>query len=386
MKRVYMDNNATTKVDEEVLQTMIPYFSEYYGNPSSIHRIGQEVRKAVEDARDTVAGIFEVEPSELIFTSCATEANNMAIRGVARAYKHRGNHIITTAIEHDSVLNTCKSLEKEGFDVTYLPVDSYGTVNVEVLKNAIRPDTILISIMHANNEIGTIQPIEELGALAKERKIFFHVDAVQSVGKLSVKPKKMNIDIMTLSGHKFYGPKGIGAMYVRKGIKIEKIITGGHQERARRPGTENVPGIIGLAAALKKSVANMEEEFAREKELRDYMENRIKEEIPEIIINGHPQKRTPGTLSVTIKYVEGESILLNLDLKGIAVSSGSACTSGSLDPSHVILAIGVPIEHAHGTIRFSLGRYNTKEEVDYVLEQLVPIVAKLRAMSPFWNK
>lgn len=386
MKRVYMDNNATTKVDEEVLQAMIPFFTQYYGNPSSIHRDGQEVRKAVEDARDTVAEILGVEASEVMFTSCATEANNIAVRGVSRAYRHRGNHIITTSIEHDSVLNTFKSMEKEGFDVTYLPVDQYGLVDIETLKKSIKENTILVSIMHANNEIGTIQPVAEIGALLKEKKIFFHVDGVQSVGKIEVKPKQMNIDILTMSGHKFYGPKGIGAMYIRKGIKIEKIITGGHQERARRPGTENVPGIIGLAAALKKAVANMDEEFKREKELRDYMEKQIKEKIPEIIINGHPEKRTPGTLSVTIKYVEGESILLNLDLKGVSVSSGSACTSGSLDPSHVILAIGVPIEYAHGTIRFSLGRFNTKEDIDYVLGILPPIIDRVRSMSPFWNR
>lgn len=385
MKRVYMDNNATTKVDNEVLQAMLPYFTELYGNPSSIHRIGQEVRKGIEDSRETISKLLNINASELIFTSCATEANNMAIRGITKAYKAKGNHIITTQIEHDSVLNTFKSLEKEGFEVTYLPVDKDGIVDLETLKNSIKESTILVSVMHANNEIGTIQPVEEVAKILKDKKILFHVDAVQTVGRIPVSPKEIGADLLTFSGHKFYGPKGIGGLYVRNGVKLSKIITGGHQERARRPGTENTPGIIGMSKALEVAYRNMEEEFKREKELRDYFEKSILEKIPEIIINGHKEKRTPGTLSVTIKYVEGESILLNLDLKGVAVSSGSACTSGSLDPSHVILAIGVPIEHAHGTIRFSLGRFTTKEEVDYAIEILPPIVERVRSMSPFWN-
>jgi cysteine desulfurase len=310
----------------------------------------------------------------------------MAIRGVAKAYKEKGNHIITSVIEHHAVLNTCNALEKEGFEVTYLPVKENGIIDIEELKKAIKPTTILITIMHGNNEIGTIQPIEEIGALAKANKILFHTDAVQTMGKIEIKPKAMNIDLLTFSGHKFYGPKGIGALYIRKGIKLDKIMTGGHQERGRRPGTENVPGIVAMAKALEISVESMKEEWDREKKLRDYLESALVEKIPEVIVNGDKEKRLAGTLNLTIKYVEGESILLNLDLKGIAVSSGSACTSGSLDPSHVILAIGVPIEHAHGSIRFSIGRFNTKEEIDYVIETLPPIVEKIRNMSPFWNK
>lgn len=385
MKRVYLDNNATTKTDERVLQALLPYFTEHYGNPSSIHRIGQEVRKAVEDARETIVKILGIEASELIFTSGATEANNMAIKGYARTHKEKGNHIITSQIEHESVLQTCKILEEEGFEVTYLPVDADGIVKLDDLKNAIKKETILITIMHANNEIGTIQPVEEIGKIAKEHKIAFHVDAVQTVGKISVKPKLIGADMISFSGHKFYGPKGIGGLYIKKGLKVGKLLTGGHQERTRRPGTENTPGIVGMAKALEIAAETMEEEFKREKELRDYFESYIKENIPEIIFNGHREKRLPGTLSITIKYVEGESILLNLDLKGIAVSSGSACTSGSLDPSHVILALGVPIEFAHGTIRFSLGRYNTKEEIDYVISLLPGIISKIRNMSPFWK-
>ncbi|BDU49723.1 cysteine desulfurase NifS [Haliovirga abyssi] len=385
MKEVYFDNNATTKVDERVFEAMLPYFVDNYGNPSSIHRVGQKVRKKIEDSRDIISNLLKINPNELIFTSCGTESNNIAIKGVARAYKNRGKHIITSVIEHPSVLNTCKALEKEGFEVSYIPIDDKGIVNLEKLKEAIREDTILISIMHGNNEIGTVQPIKEIGAIAKENKIFFHVDAVQTIGKMELNIKENNISLLSFSGHKFYGPKGIGGLYVKNGIKLEKVLTGGHQERNRRPGTENVASIVGMTKALELSYENMEEESKREKELRNYFEEEIVKKIPELILNGDREKRLPGTSSVTIKFVEGESILLNLDFKGIAVSSGSACTSGSLEPSHVVLALGVPMEHAHGTIRFSLGRYNTKEEVDYVLEVLPPIVEKIRSMSPFWN-
>ncbi|WP_372339421.1 cysteine desulfurase NifS [Haliovirga abyssi] len=364
---------------------MLPYFVDNYGNPSSIHRVGQKVRKKIEDSRDIISNLLKINPNELIFTSCGTESNNIAIKGVARAYKNRGKHIITSVIEHPSVLNTCKALEKEGFEVSYIPIDDKGIVNLEKLKEAIREDTILISIMHGNNEIGTVQPIKEIGAIAKENKIFFHVDAVQTIGKMELNIKENNISLLSFSGHKFYGPKGIGGLYVKNGIKLEKVLTGGHQERNRRPGTENVASIVGMTKALELSYENMEEESKREKELRNYFEEEIVKKIPELILNGDREKRLPGTSSVTIKFVEGESILLNLDFKGIAVSSGSACTSGSLEPSHVVLALGVPMEHAHGTIRFSLGRYNTKEEVDYVLEVLPPIVEKIRSMSPFWN-
>lgn len=385
-KRIYFDNNSTTQVDPNVLEVMIPYFVEKYGNPSSIHRIGQEIRKDIEEAREKVSEILGIKPGELTFTGSGTESDNMAIIGAARANKEKGKHIITSNIEHAAVISACKLLEKEGFDVTYLPVREDGIVNIDDFKSALREDTILVTIMHANNEIGTIQPIKEIGEITKEKKILFHVDAVQSVGKLRFKPKEWNIDMLSFSGHKFHGPKGIGGLYIRNGIKMDKLIVGGHQERNRRPGTENIPAIIGMTKALEIANAHLEEAAEREKALRDDLEKKLVERIPEVIVNGDKEKRLPGTLSLTIKYVEGESILLNLDLKGVAVSSGSACTSGSLEPSHVVLAIGVPMEHAHGTIRFSLGKYNTQEEVDYVADILPEIVAKIRSMSPFWNK
>ncbi len=385
-KRIYFDNNSTTQVDPNVLEVMIPYFVEKYGNPSSIHRIGQEIRKDIEEAREKVSEILGIKPGELTFTGSGTESDNMAIIGAARANKEKGKHIITSNIEHAAVISACKLLEKEVFDVTYLPVREDGIVNIDDFKSALREDTILVTIMHANNEIGTIQPIKEIGEITKEKKILFHVDAVQSVGKLRFKPKEWNIDMLSFSGHKFHGPKGIGGLYIRNGIKMDKLIVGGHQERNRRPGTENIPAIIGMTKALEIANAHLEEAAEREKALRDDLEKKLVERIPEVIVNGDKEKRLPGTLSLTIKYVEGESILLNLDLKGVAVSSGSACTSGSLEPSHVVLAIGVPMEHAHGTIRFSLGKYNTQEEVDYVADILPEIVAKIRSMSPFWNK
>lgn len=385
-KRIYFDNNSTTQVDPKVLDAMLPYFVEKYGNPSSIHRIGQEIRKDIEEAREKIAEILGIKPGELTFTGSGTESDNMAIIGAARANREKGKHIITSNIEHAAVTSACKVLEKEGFDVTFLPVREDGIVNIDDFKKALRDDTILVTIMHANNEIGTIQPIKEIGEITKEKNILFHVDAVQSVGKIRFKPKEWNIDMMSFSGHKFHGAKGIGGLYIRNGIKVDKLIVGGHQERNRRPGTENIPGIIGMAKALEIADAHLEEAAAREAALRDDLEKKLVERIPEVIVNGRKDKRLPGTLSLTIKYVEGESILLNLDLKGVAVSSGSACTSGSLEPSHVVLAIGVPMEHAHGTIRFSLGKYNTQEEVDYVADILPEIVAKIRSMSPFWNK
>ena len=385
-KKIYFDNNSTTQVDPKVLEAMLPYFVEKYGNPSSIHRIGQEIRKDIEEAREKIAEILGIKPGELTFTGSGTESDNMAIIGAARANREKGKHIITSNIEHAAVTSACKVLEKEGFDVTFLPVREDGIVNIDDFKKALRDDTILVTIMHANNEIGTIQPIQEIGEITKEKKILFHVDAVQSVGKIRFKPKDWNIDMMSFSGHKFHGAKGIGGLYIRNGIKVDKLIVGGHQERNRRPGTENIPGIIGMAKALEIADAHLEEGAVREAALRDDLEKKLVERIPEVIVNGKKDKRLPGTLSLTIKYVEGESILLNLDLKGVAVSSGSACTSGSLEPSHVVLAIGVPMEHAHGTIRFSLGKYNTQEEVDYVADILPEIVAKIRSMSPFWNK
>ncbi|OQY07505.1 MAG: cysteine desulfurase NifS [Fusobacteriia bacterium 4572_132] len=383
---VYLDNNSTTKVDKEVLKTMMPYFTENYGNPSSIHKFGQKNRKVLEEARENIAKLLKIKSNELIFTGSGTESNNLAIRGVAEAYRDRGNNIITSTIEHPSVLNTCKELEKEGFEITYISVDKNGKVNLEELKNAIKTTTILISIMHANNEIGTIQDINKIGEIAKKNKILFHSDVVQSMGKFKINPKENNIDLLSFSGHKFYGPKGIGGLYIRNGVKLKKVIAGGHQERNRRPGTENVPAIIGMAKAIEIAYENMNNHNKKEKELRDYLESELIKRIPEVKVNAESVERLPGTLSFTIKYVEGESILLNLDMKGIAVSSGSACASGSLDPSHVILAIGVPIEDAHGTLRFSIGKYNTKEEIDYVIKELPPIVEKIRSMSPFWNE
>ncbi|GLI57485.1 cysteine desulfurase NifS [Propionigenium maris DSM 9537] len=384
--KVYLDNNATTKVDEKVLEAMLPYFGEVYGNPSSMHGFGQESNKAMEEARKTIADILGVEASELVFTASGTESDNMAIRGVARAYKRRGNHIITSCIEHPAVRNTCKDLEKEGYEVTYLSVDENGLVDLEELKAAIKRETILITVMHANNEIGTIQPIEEIAKIANEKKIVFHTDAVQSAGKLKLKPKEMGIDLLTISGHKFYGPKGMGLLYIKQGTRLGKVITGGGQERKRRPGTSDVPGIVGMATALKAAVAHQEEECKRLSELRDYFEEELLKKVPEIVINAKGAPRLPGTSSVTFKYLEGESILLSLNYKGIAVSSGSACSSDELQASHVLLGIGIPVEFAHGTIRFSLGKYNTKEEIDYVLAELPPIIERLRMISPLWGE
>lgn len=384
--KVYLDNNATTKVDEKVLEAMLPYFGEVYGNPSSMHGFGQESNKAMEEARKTIADILGVEASELVFTASGTESDNMAIRGVARAYKRRGNHIITSCIEHPAVRNTCKDLEKEGYEVTYLSVDENGLVDLEELKAAIKRETILITVMHANNEIGTIQPIEEIAKIANEKKIVFHTDAVQSAGKLRLKPKEMGIDLLTISGHKFYGPKGMGLLYIKQGTRLGKVITGGGQERKRRPGTSDVPGIVGMATALKAAVAHQDEECKRLSELRDYFEEELQKKVPEIVINAKGAPRLPGTSSVTFKYLEGESILLSLNYKGIAVSSGSACSSDDLQASHVLLGIGIPVEFAHGTIRFSLGKYNTREEIDYVLAELPPIIERLRMISPLWGE
>jgi cysteine desulfurase len=386
MRRVYLDNNATTQMDKEVLEAMLPYFTEIYANPSSMHRFGQEAKKPVDQARRLLADLLGIEDNELVFTASGTESNNLAIRGVAKAYRRRGNHIITSSIEHPSVRNTCKALEKEGYEVTYLPVDVKGLVDLDALKKSIKRETILITVMHANNEVGTVQPVEEIGKIAKENKIVFHVDAVQTVGKLPVKPKDMGIDLLSFSGHKFYGPKGIGGLFIRKGTRLGKVITGGSQENKRRPGTTNVPAIIGMAKALEIAYRNMEEECRREEELRDYFEEKILEKVPEIVINGKGAPRLPGTSSIMFKYLEGESILLSLDYKGIAVSSGSACSSDDLQASHVLLAMGILPEFAHGTIRFSLGRFNIKEDIDYVVEELPNVIARLRMMSPLWDE
>ena len=383
--KVYLDNNATTKVDEEVVKAMIPYFSEYYGNPFSLHLFGNETGLAVTQARQTIADILKAKPNEIIFTASGSEADNLAIRGIAKAYKHRGKHIITSTIEHPAVKNTFMDLMEDGFEITMVPVDENGVMIMDEFKKALREDTILVSVMHANNEVGSFQPIEEIAKITKERKIIFHVDAVQTMGKVEIYPEKMGIDLLSFSGHKFHAPKGIGVLYKRDGVRLARIITGGNQEGKRRPGTSNVPYIVGLAKALQMAVANMKEEWKREETLRDYFEDEVSKRIPEIKINGKGARRLPGTSSITFKYLEGESMLLNLSLKGIAVSSGSACSSDSLQPSHVLLAMGVPAEFAHGTLRFSLSKYTTKEEIDYTIESLVEIIGKLRELSPLWK-
>lgn len=386
MKTVYFDNAATTKLDEKVLESMMPYFGENYGNASSIYKLARDARKAVEESREKIAKIINCKPSEIYFTAGGSESDNTAIKGIARNYKNKGNHIITSKIEHPAVLDSCKELENEGFEVSYISVDENGIINLEELKRAIRPTTILITVMFANNEIGTIEPIKEIGEIAKENNIYFHTDAVQAMGSLKIDVKELNIDSLSMSSHKFYGPKGVGALYVRDGVGFKKYISGGHQEKNKRAGTENVPGIVGMASALELAYSEVDEHNAKIKELRDYYEKEIEEKIPYIKMNGDREKRLPGNSNISFRFIEGEGLLLNLDLKGICASSGSACTSGSLDPSHVLLAIGLPHEIAHGSLRISIGKYNTKEEVDYLIEQLVEIVNRLREMSPLWEK
>ncbi len=382
MQTVYFDNSATTKIDEEVVKTMLPYLSENYGNASSIYKIGRESRKAVEEAREKVAQILGCEPIEIYFTAGGSESDNTAIKGIAHSYRQKENHIITSKIEHPAVLETCKQLENEGFEISYISVDENGIINLEELKNAIKPTTTLISIMFANNEIGTLQPIKEIGEIARKHQLIFHTDAVQAVGNVNINVKELGIDSLSLSAHKFYGPKGVGALYVRKGVKFNKLIDGGHQEMNKRAGTENVAGIVGLGKAIELAYENLEEHNKRIKELRDYYVENIKEKIPYIKINGDMEKRLPGNSNISFKFIEGDSLLLNLDLKEICASSGSACTSGSLNPSHVLLAIGLSNEMARSSLRISIGKYNTKEEVDYLIESLVEIVNRLRKMSP----
>lgn len=384
--RVYLDNNATTKMDNEVFEAIVPYLTEYYGNASSLHLFGKETNKAMNESRETIAKYLGCEPNEIIFTASGSESDNLAIRGIARAYKNRGKHIITSPIEHPAIKNTLKDLQDEGYEVTTLHVNKDGVIDIEELKKAIKDDTILITVMHANNETGAFQPIEEIGKIAKENRIIFHVDAVQTMGKVDIKPKEMGIDLLSFSGHKFYGPKGIAALFWRNGVRFGKVLTGGGQEGKRRPGTSNVPGMVGMAKALEISYRDMEAEFKREEELRDYFEAEVLKRIPEVVINAKNSKRLPGTSSITFKYLEGESILLSLSYKGIAVSSGSACSSDDLQASHVLLAMGIAPEFAHGTIRFGLGKYNTKEEIDYTLDCLVEVIERLRSISPLWNE
>ncbi|HIT86484.1 MAG TPA: cysteine desulfurase NifS [Candidatus Coprocola pullicola] len=383
--KIYFDNAATTPVRKEVYEEILPYFMQYYGNASSVYTIARESKKALEKAREQVAKVLNAEPSEIYFTAGGSESDNMALKGVAEALEKKGKHIITTKIEHHAILHTCEYLEERGFEVTYLPVDEYGKISLEELKKAIRNDTILISVMFANNEIGTIQPIAEIGAIARERGIYFHTDAVQAVGHVKIDVQKMNIDLLSLSGHKLCGPKGIGAIYIRKGVNIKPLIHGGAQEKRRRAGTENIAGIVGLGKAIELAEKEMEENTKKLIYLRDKLIQGILEKIPYSKLNGHPTDRLPGNCNVSFEFIEGESMLLLLDSKGIAASSGSACTSGSLDPSHVLLAIGLPHEKAHGSLRLTLEYYNTEEEVDKVLKELPDIVSRLREMSPLYE-
>lgn len=385
-KYIYMDNAATTPMKKEVLDEMIPYFSEKYGNPSSVYSLGRTSKRAVEDARQKLAKTFGANEREIFFTGGGSEADNWAIKGIAFGNKQKGNHIITTKIEHHAILHTCEYLQKNGFEVTYLDVDEYGLIDLKELKNAITDRTILISVMFANNEIGTIQPIKEIGKIAKEHNIYFHTDAVQAIGHVKIDVDELNIDLLSLSAHKFYGPKGIGALFIRQGVKIDSLISGGAQERNRRAGTENVPAIVGLGKAIELAYENLDEHNERLTNLRDSLIAKIKSNIPYVRLNGHPTQRLPGNVNFCFRFIEGESLLLSLDMEGIAGSSGSACTSGSLDPSHVLLAIGLPHEIAHGSLRLSLGDFNTEEELDYVVEKLIKIVDRLRQMSPLYEK
>ena len=385
MKRIYLDYAATTPVHPDVLQTMLPYFTESYGNPSSIHYFGQDAKVSMERARESVAALINARPEEIVFTSGGSEADNLAIKGVAFALEEKGKHIITSAIEHHAVLESLHFLEKRGFRVTYLPVDRYGVVDPRDVEAAIADDTILISIMYANNEVGTIQPIGEIGAIAKQRGVYLHTDAVQAVGHVPIDVNEMNIDLLSTSAHKLYGPKGVGALYVRKGTRLVSLIHGGEQERRRRASTENIPGIVGFGKAAEIALGEMEEESARITALRDRLIEGLLTRIDDARLNGHPTQRLPNNVNVSVKYIEGESMLLNLDMEGIGASTGSACSSGTLEPSHVLLALGLSHEEAHGSLRFSLGRESTDEDVDRVLEVLPPIVSKLRAMSPLFK-
>ena len=383
--RVYMDNGATTRVTEPVMAAMQPYFCEIYGNPSSVHGFGREARKAVEAARAQVAKAIGAEPREIYFTGCGTEADNWALRGAAYANIRKGRHIITTNFEHHAILHTCQQLEKEGFEVTYLPVDEGGLITPEQLEAAIRPDTVLVSIMYANNEIGTIEPIPELAAVAKKHGVLFHTDAVQAIGHVEIDVKAQGIDMLSMSGHKFHAPKGIGALYVKHGVRIQRLMQGGAQERGQRPGTENLAGIVGIGKAIELATADIPARAGKMAAIRDHMIERIMNEIPHVQLNGHPTRRMCGNINVSFYFIESESVLLHLDMMGIAASSGSACTSGSLDPSHVLLAIGVSHEHANGSVRLSLSDENTLEEADYVVDCLKKTVERLRAMSPLYS-
>jgi cysteine desulfurase len=382
MRRIYLDHAATTPMRSEVVDAMLPYYTECFGNPSSIYSFGQEAREAVDESRDKIAQLIGARSEEIIFTSGGTEADNCAVGGVAYANEFKGNHIITSSIEHHAVVETCIFMEKRGFRVTYVPVDHHGLVDPEEVRKAITDETILISVIHANNEVGTIEPISEIGRIAKERGVYFHTDAVQTTGHIAVDVGALNVDLLSMSAHKLYGPKGVGALYVRKGTKLTPFMHGGGQERGRRASTENVPAIVGFGKAAEIAQTELKEEAEGQIVLRDKLIEGILTRIDEVRLNGHPSKRLPNNVNVSIKYVEGESMLLNLDLDGIAASTGSACSSGSLEPSHVLLAMGLSHEEAHGSLRFTLGRENTGADIDRVLEVLPHIVSKLRAMSP----
>lgn len=382
---IYLDNAATTKTAPEVVEAMLPYFTEYYGNPSSIYSIGSTAKEAITGAREKIAATLGAGTNEIYFTGGGSEADNWALVATAEAYAAKGKHIITSKIEHHAILHTCEYLEKKGYEITYIDVDGNGILRLDELKRAIRPDTILISVMFANNEIGTIQPIQEIGAIAKEHGILFHTDAVQAYGHMPIQVDEMNIDMLSASGHKFYGPKGIGFLYIRTGIKIRSFLHGGQQERGRRAGTENVPGIVGIGKAAELAFSKLEEHTHKEKALRDYLIKRIGEEIPYCRLNGECEKRLSNNVNYSFQFVEGESLLIMLDMKGICASSGSACTSGSLDPSHVLLAIGLPHEIAHGSLRLTVSPENTMEEMDKVVDAVKEIVGKLREMSPLYE-
>lgn len=384
-KLIYLDNAATTKTAPEVVEAMLPYFTELYGNPSSVYSFSQKSKEAITAGREKIASALGAKTEEIYFTAGGSEADNWALKAAAEAYHSKGNHIITTKIEHHAILHTAEWLEKNGLEVTYLDVDEFGMVKIRELEKAIRPTTILISVMFANNEIGTIQPIKEIGAIAREHGILFHTDAVQAFGQLPINVDELNIDMLSSSAHKLNGPKGIGFLYIRRGVKIRSFVHGGAQERKRRAGTENVPGIVGYGAAVERAMRTMEERTAKERALRDYLIERVLKEVPYTRLNGHRTNRLPNNANFSFQFIEGESLLIMLDMEGICGSSGSACTSGSLDPSHVLLAIGLPHEIAHGSLRLTLSEETTREDIDYVVEAIKKIVEKLRSMSPLYE-
>ncbi|OFI05414.1 cysteine desulfurase IscS [Clostridium acetireducens DSM 10703] len=386
-KKIYMDYSATTYTRDEVLQDMIPYFTKEFGNPSSMYSLSDKTKEAIDKSRERIAKAINADKNDIYFTAGGSEADNWALKGIALANKNKGNHIITTKIEHHAILNTCEFLKKYGFEVTYLPVDEYGFINIDELKNAINDKTILVSIMFANNEIGTIQPIKEIGKVCKERNVYFHTDAVQAVTHVSIDVEDMNIDLLSMAGHKFYGPKGIGALYIKKGVKIENLIHGGGQERGKRASTENIPGIVGMGKAIELATNEMEEENKRLTNLRDKLMKGLMEKIPHAKLNGPKgEKRLPGNVNISFVGVEGETLLLDLDYEGIYISTGSACASASLDPSHVLLSIGLPHEIAHGSLRLTLGKDTTEEQIDYALNVIPEIIKRRRKMSPLWEE